>query len=496
MRTSTGRHFGRRALGVLLGAASMLSAPLASAVEPWSDPDPSGPPSRLTLGSSTGFRGGARVPRQRRLDPPARPERHAGPELLAHRAPPPSRRRASTTTTRSASPRRSTSSTACSGATTALGADPEPDERRERQHQQPERRAPCITLRPGDPRRSQQLPLRPLLRRANLDPPPLRRRRHAHRPPPHRAAGVQRGRVDRRQRRRRPPEPLRLRAHAATAPTASSSRPSRSRPSSRRRARRVRDEGPLPHPRLRPPRHRTTRSSFARRPPQLHHRGALLEPSTGSARTLEVRLYHAYRWSSDNGTRINAFGGRAMSHVRRRSRAGSRPRSSSAARARSARPSASSPTTRPSTQADHAARRARASSATIGRCGPPTSSSTTPPATPTRRRARRSRSSASPRTRTSASSCSSTCSPTRRRARPRPASRRCARLGAPSYPAEAIDTRGSFTNAFAIFPQFDVRPVQNLLLRGGVLMAWAPARSSTPSCSLQRATASASRTTS
>lgn len=50
------------------------------------------------------------------------------------------------------------------------------------------------------------------------------------------------------------------------------------------------------------------------------------------------------------------------------------------------------------------------------------------------------------------------------------------RLGAASYPAEAVDTRGAFTNAFAIFPQFDLRPHRNVLLRGGVLMAWAPAR--------------------
>lgn len=50
------------------------------------------------------------------------------------------------------------------------------------------------------------------------------------------------------------------------------------------------------------------------------------------------------------------------------------------------------------------------------------------------------------------------------------------RLGAVSYPTEAIDTRGAFTNAFAIFPQFDLRPHPNLLFRGGVLVAWAPSR--------------------
>jgi hypothetical protein len=49
-----------------------------------------------------------------------------------------------------------------------------------------------------------------------------------------------------------------------------------------------------------------------------------------------------------------------------------------------------------------------------------------------------------------------------------------ARLGAPSYPVDSIDTRGSFTDAFAIFPQFDFRPHENVLFRAGVLVAWAP----------------------
>jgi hypothetical protein len=59
-------------------------------------------------------------------------------------------------------------------------------------------------------------------------------------------------------------------------------------------------------------------------------------------------------------------------------------------------------------------------------------------------------------------------------------------LGAPSYPLEQVATRGAFTNAAALFPQVDVRPVDNLLLRGGVLFAWAPARLIDPIASLQR----------
>lgn len=59
-------------------------------------------------------------------------------------------------------------------------------------------------------------------------------------------------------------------------------------------------------------------------------------------------------------------------------------------------------------------------------------------------------------------------------------------LNAPSYPLEEVATHGSFTNAFAIFPQFDLHPIENLLLRGGVLMAWAPAKVIDPIISLQK----------
>ena len=59
-------------------------------------------------------------------------------------------------------------------------------------------------------------------------------------------------------------------------------------------------------------------------------------------------------------------------------------------------------------------------------------------------------------------------------------------LGAPTYPLESVATRGSFTNAFAIFPQVDFHPVPKVLLRAGVLMAWAPAKVVDPIVSLQR----------
>lgn len=60
------------------------------------------------------------------------------------------------------------------------------------------------------------------------------------------------------------------------------------------------------------------------------------------------------------------------------------------------------------------------------------------------------------------------------------------RLGATSFPAESINTRGAFTNARAIFPQVDVRPHPKLLLRGGVLLAWADEPVNDPVASLQR----------
>jgi hypothetical protein len=60
------------------------------------------------------------------------------------------------------------------------------------------------------------------------------------------------------------------------------------------------------------------------------------------------------------------------------------------------------------------------------------------------------------------------------------------RLAAPSLPAESVATRGAFTNGIAVFPQIDVRPLPGLLLRGGVLVAWAASPVIDPVASLQR----------
>ena len=60
------------------------------------------------------------------------------------------------------------------------------------------------------------------------------------------------------------------------------------------------------------------------------------------------------------------------------------------------------------------------------------------------------------------------------------------RLGAQSFPAQVVATNGAFTNALAAFPQIDVRPLPGLLLRGGVLVAVAPALVIDPIASLQK----------
>jgi hypothetical protein len=46
--------------------------------------------------------------------------------------------------------------------------------------------------------------------------------------------------------------------------------------------------------------------------------------------------------------------------------------------------------------------------------------------------------------------------------------------GLPTDAADAVATRGAFTGAVAVFPQLDVQPHRALLLRAGVLLAWAP----------------------
>ena len=59
------------------------------------------------------------------------------------------------------------------------------------------------------------------------------------------------------------------------------------------------------------------------------------------------------------------------------------------------------------------------------------------------------------------------------------------RLGATSFPAEAINTRGAFSNAFALFPQFDLHPWDGWMFRAGALVAWAASPVVSPIQSLQ-----------
>jgi len=60
------------------------------------------------------------------------------------------------------------------------------------------------------------------------------------------------------------------------------------------------------------------------------------------------------------------------------------------------------------------------------------------------------------------------------------------RLGSKTFPADVVASRGAFTNAVALFPQFDFYPHESVLVRGGVLTAWAPAKVVDPVASLKR----------
>ena len=62
-------------------------------------------------------------------------------------------------------------------------------------------------------------------------------------------------------------------------------------------------------------------------------------------------------------------------------------------------------------------------------------------------------------------------------------------LNAPTIPVESIATNGALTDAFVLFPQFDVRPVDHVLFRAGVMFAWAPAAVVDPVASAQRRSA-------
>jgi hypothetical protein len=60
------------------------------------------------------------------------------------------------------------------------------------------------------------------------------------------------------------------------------------------------------------------------------------------------------------------------------------------------------------------------------------------------------------------------------------------KLGATTFPSEAVATRGSFTNAKVIFPQMDVTPHKNVMFRVGAMFAWAAEPVVDPVTSLQR----------
>ncbi len=59
-------------------------------------------------------------------------------------------------------------------------------------------------------------------------------------------------------------------------------------------------------------------------------------------------------------------------------------------------------------------------------------------------------------------------------------------LNAPTVPVESIATNGALTDAFVLFPQFDLRPIDHTLFRLGVMFAWAPAAVVDPIASAER----------
>ena len=62
-------------------------------------------------------------------------------------------------------------------------------------------------------------------------------------------------------------------------------------------------------------------------------------------------------------------------------------------------------------------------------------------------------------------------------------------LNAPTVPVESIATNGALTDALVLFPQFDLHPVDHVLLRAGVMFAWAPAAVFDPIATAQRRSA-------
>lgn len=62
------------------------------------------------------------------------------------------------------------------------------------------------------------------------------------------------------------------------------------------------------------------------------------------------------------------------------------------------------------------------------------------------------------------------------------------RLGATTFPAQALDTQGAMTNAMVLFPQADFHPSKNFLVRPGVMFAWTAVPLIDPIASLQNHT--------
>jgi hypothetical protein len=470
-------------LGALLGLAGLLVAPRASAGEPWSDPDPAGPPARLTLGSSTGFRGGveyrANAIAIRPLDLNGTRDRNFS--VIEHRL------RLDGAIDYEDKVRITTSvdvlDSVMWGDNGTLGTDPEPTSGAKISTNNPNLARSCITLRPGDPSTASASYHYGL---CSADPIAIRRLygdvvtpiglfrigRQAFTEGASIAVNDGDGRKNRFGFARKGNSADRI--LFATKPLEAFKPPSDRDATETKGLFLI-----LAYDRL------VTGDPMKFTDDLQNYITAVrwLEPRHRLGTDAELRVFHAYRWSGANDTAVNAVGARAMATfgevtagVEGTVVAGSTREISEAFRVITNDPSVSQAIRQVGGRGVVRWDRPLFS----GYLELDYASGDSDPATRT------------PLTQFRFAEDTNVGLLMFKHVLAYQTARAAASgvevlrsLGAPSYPLDAIDTHGSFTNAFAIFPQFDVHPVPTVLLRGGVLMAWAPASVIDPITSLQ-----------
>ncbi len=489
MRTSSGRRIGlpRRAsslgLGALLGLGAALVAPRASAVEPWSDPDPAGPPARLSLGSSTGFRGGveyrANAVSIRPLDLNGTRDRNFS--ILEHRL------RLDGAVDYEDKVRITTSvdvlDSVLWGDNGTLGSDPEPTAGAKVGTNNPNLARACVTLRPGDPSTesgsyhyglcsAEPIAVRRLYGDVITPIGLFRIGRQAFTEGASIAVNDGDGRKNRFGFARKGNSADRI--LFATKPLEAFKPPSERDATETKGLFLI-----LAYDRL------VTGDPMRFKDDLQNYITAVrwLEPRHRLGTDAELRLFHAYRWSSTNDTSVNAFGGRAMATFGEIT-AG-------------VEGTLVTGSTREISEAFRVITNDAAVSQAITQVGGRGVVRWDRPLFSAYLELDYASGDSDPQTRTPLTQFRFAEDTNvgllmfkhvlaYQTARAAAAGVEVLRsLGAPSYPLDAIDTRGSFTNAFAIFPQFDVHPIPTVLLRGGVLMAWAPAKVVDPIYSLQ-----------